>query len=71
MPPRSQTSASTLPRNPFGVVRRWYANYGITALVAFLLGVIVGHISITLALRPDSYSYPTYKYEAPALEPDM
>lgn len=57
-------------RNPFGVVRRWYVSNGITALVAFLLGVIVGHITISLALRPESYSFPTYKLELPALEPD-
>lgn len=53
--------------NPFPDSRapRW-----IWWLVWFVLGFCAGQFAMGWALKPDSYTFPTYKLAMPQMEPD-
>jgi hypothetical protein len=39
-------------------------------LVAFVLGFVAGQFAMGWALKPDSYTFPTYQLQMPVMEPD-
>jgi hypothetical protein len=55
--------------NPFPASNP-YVKCGILCLVSFMAGVIAGQFAMGWALKPDSYTFPTYQLQMPVMEPD-